>query len=88
MIYYNCFNEFVHVITDSRRFDNAFSMEEALDIVDQWSNLEGVKIVYPSEQSFTRAKIWLSIFIQWHVKVNAYNYFLTFEIASVNCHNF
>lgn len=62
MIYYNCFNEFVHVITDSRRFDNAFSMEEALDIVDQWSNLEGVKIVYPSEQSFTRAKIWLSIF--------------------------
>ncbi len=26
-VYFNCFNEFLHVITDSRRFENSFSIQ-------------------------------------------------------------
>lgn len=62
IIYYNCFNEFIHVITDSRRFSNAFTMEEALEIVDTWCNLEKISVVYPFETSFSMAKAWLSIY--------------------------
>lgn len=62
LVYYNCFNEFIHVITDSRRFENAFSMKEALEIADQWRNLERVRIVFPDENSYVRALTWLSIY--------------------------
>ena len=27
-IYFNCFNEFLHVITDSKRFENPFSVKD------------------------------------------------------------
>ena len=33
-IYFNCFNEFLHVITDSNRFENAFTIKEAIDVID------------------------------------------------------
>ncbi len=62
IIYYNCFNEFIHVITDAKRFSNAFSMDTALEIVDTWCNLERISIVYPFEKSFSMAKAWLSIY--------------------------
>lgn len=61
-IYYNCFNEFIHVITDKKRFENAFSMEEALSVVDEWRDLENVKILFPDEQSFGRTVAWLSVY--------------------------
>lgn len=61
-VYYNCFNEFIHVITDKRRFENAFSMEEALSVVDEWRDLENVKILFPEEQSFVRTVAWLSVY--------------------------
>lgn len=62
LIYYNCFNEFVHVITDTRRFENAFTMKEAMDIVDLWCNLEKVTVIYPDDMSFGRAKAWISLY--------------------------
>lgn len=61
-VYYNCFNEFIHVITDKKRFENAFSMEEALSVVDEWRDLENVKILFPDEQSFGRTVAWLSVY--------------------------
>lgn len=73
IIYYNCFNEFVHVITDSKRFSNAFTMEDALDIVDLWCNLENVRIVYPDEKSFSMAKAWLSIYSLGRNRLNDTN---------------
>lgn len=72
-IYYNCFNEFVHVITDSRRFEDAFSMKEAMDIVDLWCNLEKVTVIYPDDMSFGRAKIWISMFNLGKNRLNATN---------------
>lgn len=62
IIYYYCFNEFLHVITDSRRFTSPFSMAEALEIVDTWCNLENINVVYPFEKSFAMAKAWLSLY--------------------------
>lgn len=61
LVYYNCFNEFVHVITDAKRFENAMTMQRALEICEQWRNLERIRIVFPNETSYTRALTWLSI---------------------------
>jgi len=62
LVYYNCFNEFMHVITDSRRFENAMSMSRALEICEQWKDLERIKIVFPNETSYGRTLTWLSIY--------------------------
>lgn len=62
IIYYNCFNEFIHVITDTKRFSNALSMDGALEITETWCNLENITVVYPFETSFAMAKAWLSIY--------------------------
>ncbi len=60
-VYYNCFNEFLHVITDARRFENPFSMQEALSVIDEWCNLDRVRVLYPCDASFKRAVTWLSM---------------------------
>ncbi len=72
-IYYNCFNEFLHVITDSRRFDSAISIEKALDIVEQWRMIDRVKIVFPTEMSFCRTLTWLSVYKLGRKRLNDTN---------------
>ena len=62
IVYYNCFNEFIHVITDSQHFENAMSMKEALSVAEQWRDIENVRIVYPDDSSYARALTWLSIY--------------------------
>ena len=72
-VYYNCFNEFIHVITDAKRFENAFSMEEALAVVDEWRDLENVRILFPDDQSFGRTVAWLSIYKLGRKRLNDTN---------------
>ena len=43
-IYYNCFNEFLHVITDSKRFENPFSVKEAISVVDSWCDIDRLSV--------------------------------------------
>lgn len=62
LVYHNVFNEFVHTITDTRRFENALSMKDALDIVDLWCDMEQVRVVYPSDSSFKRAVTWHKLY--------------------------
>lgn len=62
LVYYNCFNEFLHVITDTRRFEKAINMSDALEIVEQWRDLERLRIVFPDETSYVRTLTWLSIY--------------------------
>ena len=50
-VYYNCFNEFLHVITDARRFENPFTMQEGLSVIDEWCSLDRVRILYPDVQA-------------------------------------
>lgn len=69
-IYYNCFNEFVHVITDARRFENPLSMSEALSVVDEWCELERVHILYPDDDSFTRAVTSLTMYKLGRNRIN------------------
>jgi len=82
-IYYNCFNEFIHVITDSRRFGNAFTMKEALEVVEQWRMLENVKILFPHEQSFGRTAAWLDIYNLGRKRLNDTNMASCYELAGV-----
>ncbi len=61
MAYYNIFNEFIHVITDSRRFEHAMTMQQALDIVDEWCDLANVTVVYPDDNSYKRFVTWMKL---------------------------
>lgn len=61
-IFFNCFNEFLHVITDSKRFENAFSIAEAIDVIDFWCDLDRVKVLYPTDTSFKRTLAWMNMY--------------------------
>ena len=69
-IYYNCFNEFLHVITDSKRFANPFTVKEALAVIDFWCDLENVTVLYPNDSSFKRAVTWMSIYNLGRNRIN------------------
>ena len=59
-VYYNCFNEFLHVITDSKRFENPFSVEEAISVIDYWCDIDRVSVLYPNDTSFKRTLAWMN----------------------------
>ena len=69
-IYFNCFNEFLHVITDSKRFENAFSIAEAIDVIDFWCDLDRVKVLYPDDTSFKRTLAWMNMYKLGRNRVN------------------
>jgi predicted nucleic acid-binding protein len=55
--------EFLHVITDSKRFTDALSMVEALDWIDDFlKNSNSVRIIPSSEQSARLAMDWIRQF--------------------------
>jgi hypothetical protein len=51
--------EFVHVVTDPRRFAEPLSMEEALAKALGWWEAREVKLIYPSLDSTRLAMMWL-----------------------------
>ena len=69
-IYFNCFNEFLHVITDPKRFENAFSIAEAIDVIDFWCDLDRVKVLYPDDTSFKRTLAWMNMYKLGRNRVN------------------
>ena len=69
-VYYNCFNEFLHVITDSERFDNPFTVKEAIAVIDFWCDLENVTVLYPDDSSFKRTLTWMNIFKLGRNRIN------------------
>jgi len=54
--------EFLHVITDLRRFQNPLTMPQALDWIDNLIRQPGVRLVMPTEQSVAQAMNWLRQF--------------------------
>src|SRR5688572_20478198 len=55
--------EYLHVITDSRRFTDALSMTEALDWVDEFlKNSNGVEIIPTNDESARLAMEWMRKF--------------------------
>lgn len=50
--------EFIHVVTDARRFKKPLTMEEALERADAWWNMREVTHVFPTTAS-------TALFLQW-----------------------
>ena len=51
--------EFIHVVTDSRRFEWPLSMEDALGRAQLWWEAVEVKPVFPNEESMRLSLQWL-----------------------------
>ncbi len=69
-IYYNCFNEFLHVITDAKRFENPFSREEAIEVIDFWCDIDRVTVLYPDDTSFKRTLAWMNMYKLGRNRIN------------------
>ncbi len=69
-IYYNCFNEFLHVITDSKRFENPFSIKEAISVVDSWCDIDRLSVLYPDDTSFKRSLAWMNMYNLGRNRIN------------------
>jgi len=54
--------EFIHVITDGRRFERPLEMEEALGVAAKWWNAKEVRRVYPNGESVELQLRWMSDF--------------------------
>lgn len=61
-VFYNVFLEYQHIATDSRRFENPLTMEQAIERTWFWSDQERICVLYPDDDSFKRAQLWLSMY--------------------------
>jgi len=61
VIYSNVFNEFLHVVTDSRRFINPIPMEKAVEKCWYWIDHQRVKVAYSNDDSLKRQLLWMSM---------------------------
>ena len=69
-VYYNCFNEFLQVITDSKRFENPLSVSEAISVIDYWCDIDRVTVLYPDDTSFKRTLAWMNRYQLGRNRVN------------------
>lgn len=69
-VYFNCFNEFLHVITDSKRFSNPFSIKEAINVIDFWCDIDRVKVLYPDDTVFKRTITWMNMYNLGRNRIN------------------
>ena len=51
--------EFVHVVTDPKRFEKPLDMAAALDLCDQWWNAEEVRTVSPEPETGHLFTTWM-----------------------------
>lgn len=61
VIYSNVFNEFLHVITDPKRFINPIPMDQAIERCWYWIDHARVKVVYSHDDSLKRQLLWMSM---------------------------
>ncbi len=69
-VYFNCFNEFLHVITDPKRFSNPFSIKEAINVIDFWCDIDRVKVLYPDDTVFKRTITWMNMYNLGRNRIN------------------
>ena len=85
-VYYNCFNEFLHVITDSKRFENPLSVSEAISVIDYWCDIDRVTVLYPDDTSFKRTLAWMNRYQLGRNRVNdtqMASFYLTSGVSSI-----
>lgn len=51
--------EFVHVVTDPKRFEKSIEVTEALEICDQWLNAEEVRTIAPEAAAGRLFSAWM-----------------------------
>ncbi len=69
-IFHNCFNEFFHVITDPKRFENPFSIKEAIEVIDFWCDIDRVTVLYPDDTVFKRTLAWMNMYNLGRNRIN------------------
>lgn len=52
--------EFIHIVTDPKRFENPLSAERAVDRSSMWWNLKEVKNISPSAWAVQRFHFWMA----------------------------
>jgi predicted nucleic acid-binding protein len=52
-------NEFVHAVTDGRRFENPLSMNDAVEVAEGWWNADLVWQVFPTRESVRLGFQWM-----------------------------
>jgi predicted nucleic acid-binding protein len=55
-------SEFIHVVTDSRRFTQSLSMPEACRLAEQWWTSKDVVQVFPNDAALRQFFAWLKQF--------------------------
>ncbi len=55
--------EWLHIVTDSKRFERPFEMSEALKWADHFESVEEFRVIYPSAESN-------HLFLQWMKEFN------------------
>jgi predicted nucleic acid-binding protein len=58
----NVFLEYQHIMTDSKRFTVPLTMSQAIDRTWYWSEQSRIHILYPDDESFKCAQVWLSLY--------------------------
>ena len=54
--------EFIHIVTDPKRFENPLSMEEAVRRSGIWWNLKEVRNIHSTERAIPRFHEWLLLY--------------------------
>lgn len=70
VIFSHVFNEFLHVITDERRFLQPVPMEKAIERCWFWIDQERVKVVYSDDDSLKRELLWMSMHSLGRKRIN------------------
>lgn len=70
VIFSHVFNEFLHVITDERRFVHPVSMEKAIERCWFWLDQERVKVVYSDDDSLKRQLLWMNMHSLGRKRIN------------------
>lgn len=53
--------EFIHVVTDSKRFENCLTMKQALGKAEFWWNAKEVRRVFPNSNSMVLFTEWMNM---------------------------
>ena len=55
-------NEFLHVVTDQRRFSPPLTMDEAIEWLEEFLAYPSVRMIQPTDSSFTQGMVWIRQF--------------------------
>lgn len=58
----NVFLEYQHIMTDPKRFVTPLTMAQAIDRTWYWAEQDRIRVLYPNDESFKCAQMWLSLY--------------------------